>query len=58
VRYQGRETHMADDSTTVEFWFDPGCPFTRRTSRWLTGTSGLGCGSQRGYLDSKAVEIG
>jgi len=27
---------MVDDSTTVEFWFDPGCPFTWRTSRWLT----------------------
>ncbi|MDQ6874195.1 MAG: DsbA family protein [Actinomycetota bacterium] len=27
---------MTDDSATVDFWFDPGCPYTWRTSRWLT----------------------
>lgn len=31
---------MADDPTSVDFWFDPGCPFTWRTSRWLTDVAG------------------
>jgi hypothetical protein len=28
---------MSDD---VTFWFDPACPFTWRTSRWLVGVTG------------------
>lgn len=31
---------MADDPTSVDFWFDPGCPFTWRTSRWLADVAG------------------
>lgn len=27
---------MTDGPMSIEFWFDPGCPFTWRTSRWLT----------------------
>jgi 2-hydroxychromene-2-carboxylate isomerase len=27
---------MTTAQTTVDFWFDPCCPFTWRTSRWLT----------------------
>jgi 2-hydroxychromene-2-carboxylate isomerase len=26
---------MAQERSNVDFWFDPGCPFTWRTSRWL-----------------------
>ncbi len=27
---------MALDTASIDFWFDPGCPFTWRTSRWVT----------------------
>lgn len=28
------------DIASVEFWFDPACPFTWRTSRWLVDVAG------------------
>jgi 2-hydroxychromene-2-carboxylate isomerase len=31
---------MSDVSTAVDFWFDPICPYTWRTSRWLLDVSG------------------
>jgi 2-hydroxychromene-2-carboxylate isomerase len=30
---------MTDHVGTVTFWFDPGCPFTWRTSRWIRTTA-------------------
>ncbi len=31
---------MAKDRPHVDFWFDPGCPYTWRTSRWLVDVAG------------------
>jgi 2-hydroxychromene-2-carboxylate isomerase len=33
---------MTEAATSVEFWFDPGCPHTWRTSRWLTDLEARG----------------
>ncbi len=31
-----RAAAVSANTWTVDFWFDPGCPLTRRTARWLT----------------------
>ena len=33
---------MAEGATAAEFWFDPGCPHTWRTSRWLADVASRG----------------
>ncbi|MEN3309796.1 MAG: hypothetical protein V7603_5998 [Micromonosporaceae bacterium] len=43
---------MSDD---VTFWFDPACPFTWRTSRWLLGVTGARGQSINWRLMSLAV---
>jgi len=41
--------------TPVEFFFDPGCPFTWRTSRWLTVVADAGAASVTWRLMSLGV---
>jgi 2-hydroxychromene-2-carboxylate isomerase len=42
-------------ATPVEFFFDPGCPFTWRTSRWLTGVEEAGAAAVTWRLMSLGV---
>ena len=46
---------MADPATPVEFFFDPGCPFTWRTSRWLTEVADTGAAAVTWRLMSLGV---
>jgi 2-hydroxychromene-2-carboxylate isomerase len=41
--------------TTVDFWFDPGCPFTWTTSRWATEAAAARGGTIRWLVMSLAV---
>jgi 2-hydroxychromene-2-carboxylate isomerase len=41
--------------TPVEFFFDPGCPFTWRTARWLTEVADAGAATVTWRLMSLAV---
>lgn len=43
------------DAAPVEFFFDPGCPFTWRTSRWLTEVADTGAASVTWRLMSLGV---
>lgn len=42
-------------STPVDFFFDPGCPFTWRTSRWITEVAGTGAATVTWRLMSLGV---
>jgi 2-hydroxychromene-2-carboxylate isomerase len=42
-------------TTPVDFFFDPGCPFTWRTSRWITEVAGTGAATVTWRLMSLAV---
>jgi 2-hydroxychromene-2-carboxylate isomerase len=42
-------------TTPVDFFFDPGCPFTWRTSRWITEVAGTGAASVTWRLMSLGV---
>jgi len=42
-------------AATVEFWFDPGCPFTWATSRWATEAASARGGAIRWHVMSLAV---
>lgn len=41
--------------TTVDFWFDPGCPFTWATSRWATEAAAARGGALRWHVMSLGV---
>lgn len=41
--------------TPVDFFFDPGCPFTWRTSRWITNVAEAGAASVTWRLMSLAI---
>jgi 2-hydroxychromene-2-carboxylate isomerase len=43
------------DATPVDFFFDPGCPFTWATSRWITEVAGSGAASVTWRLMSLGV---
>jgi 2-hydroxychromene-2-carboxylate isomerase len=42
-------------ATTVDFWFDPGCPFTWATSRWAAEAAAARGGAIRWHVMSLAV---
>jgi 2-hydroxychromene-2-carboxylate isomerase len=42
-------------ATTVDFWFDPGCPFTWATRRWLVEAAAATGGAIRWHVMSLAV---
>jgi hypothetical protein len=46
---------MADPATPVEFFFDPSCPFTWRTSRWVAEVADTGAAAVTWRLMSLAV---
>lgn len=41
--------------TPVDFFFDPGCPFTWRTSRWIAGVADAGAATVAWRLMSLAI---
>lgn len=45
----------APKPSSVDFWFDPGCPFTWRTSRWISDVSARRGIPVRWHLMSLAV---
>jgi 2-hydroxychromene-2-carboxylate isomerase len=46
---------VTSPATPVEFFFDPGCPFTWRTSRWLTAVADAGAADVTWRLMSLSV---
>jgi 2-hydroxychromene-2-carboxylate isomerase len=43
------------ETTPVDFFFDPGCPFTWATSRWITEVAGTGAASVSWRLMSLGI---